>query len=148
MAKNKFQIDRERDYARELARQIAHADPYEESTRADNRFREETALEGYDERPGLPPAPQLPADLNAREQECEFGEYCDDDRTYAVDNQPCAAEKGYRRVAQRARRTQGSVMAIVGCHAGYCWRIRLPRDVRRLASADIPADYYGEHRAL
>jgi SPOR domain len=114
MAKNKFQIDRERDYARELARQIAHADPYEESTRADNRFREETASEGYDERPGLPPAPQLPADLNAREQECEFGEYCDDDRAYAVDNQPCAAEKGYRRVAQRARRTRGSVMAIVG----------------------------------
>ena len=78
MAKNKFQIDRERDRVEELARLIAQADPYGESTPADNRFREETASEGYDERPGLPPAPQLPADLNARKQECEFGEYRDE----------------------------------------------------------------------
>ena len=114
MAKNKFQIDRERDRVEELARLIAQADPYGESTPADNRFREETASEGYDERPGLPPVPQLPADLNARKQECEFGEHRDDDRAYAVDNQPCAAQKEYAREAPRARRTRGSVMAVVG----------------------------------
>jgi SPOR domain len=111
MAKNKFQIDREPDRVEELARLIAQADPYGESTPADNRFR---ASEGYDERPGLPPAPRLPADLNARKQEGEFGEYRDDDRAYAVDNQPCAAHKEYPREAPRARRTRGSVIAVVG----------------------------------
>jgi SPOR domain len=109
MAKNKFQIDRERDRVEELARLIAQSDPRGKSTAADHRFREETASEGYDERPGLPPAPHLPADLNAREQELEFGEYRDDDRAYAVDHQPCAAQKEYP-----ARRTRGSVMAVVG----------------------------------
>jgi hypothetical protein len=67
---------------------------------ADNRFREETALEeGYDERPGLPPAPQLPADLNAREQACEFGECRHDDGAHAVDDQPGAAQKEYQKEA-------------------------------------------------
>jgi hypothetical protein len=56
MAKNKFQIDRERDRVEELARLIAQAGPYGESTPAD-RFREESVSEGYDARPGLPPAP-------------------------------------------------------------------------------------------
>jgi hypothetical protein len=57
----------------ELARLVAQADPCGESTPADNRFREET-----DEQPGPPPAPLLPADLNARKQECEFGDYRDE----------------------------------------------------------------------
>jgi hypothetical protein len=113
MAENKFQIDRERDRVEEIARLIAQTDPCGESTPADNRFREETASEGYDERPGLPPAPQLP-DLDTREQECEFGEYRDSDRAYAVDNQPGAHQKGYPREAPRTRRTQGSVIAVVG----------------------------------
>jgi hypothetical protein len=56
MAKNKFQIDRERDRVEELARLIAQAGPYGESTPAD-RFREESVSEGYDARPVLPPAP-------------------------------------------------------------------------------------------
>ena len=83
------------------------ADPYGGSTPADSRFREGITSEGYDERPALPPAPQLPADL-------KFGEYRDDERACAVDNQPCAAQKEYPREAQRARRTRGSVMAVVG----------------------------------
>jgi hypothetical protein len=114
MVKSKVQIDRERDGVQELARLIARADPYGESTAADNRFREETASEGYDERRRQPPAPQLPGDLNAGKQECEFGEYRDDDRAYAVDHQPCAAQREYPREAPHARLTRDSVMAVVG----------------------------------
>ncbi len=117
LAKNKFQIDRERERAEELARLIAQADPYGERTPANNRFREEIGSAGYDEPPGLPPAPQLPADLNAREQEFEFGEYRDDDRAYAVDKQPYAAQNEYPREAPRTRRTRGSVITVVGLAA-------------------------------
>ena len=114
MAKNTFQIDWERDRVEELARLLAQADPCGESTSADNRFRKETASEGHHERPRKPPAPRLPADLNARKRKCEFGEYCDDDRAFAVDHPPCAAQKGYPREAPRARRMRDSVMAVVG----------------------------------
>jgi hypothetical protein len=114
MAKNTFQIDRERDRVEEFARLLAQADPCGESTSADNRFRKETASEGHHERPGKPPAPRLPADLNARKQKCEFGEYCDDDRAFAVDHPPFAAQKEYPREAPRARRMRDLVMAVVG----------------------------------
>jgi hypothetical protein len=114
MAKNTFQIDRERDRVEEFARLLAQADPCGESTSADNRFRKETASEGHRERPGQPPAPQLPADLNARKQKCEFGEYCDDDRAFAVDHPPFAAQKEYPREAPRARRMRDLVMAVAG----------------------------------
>ena len=63
MADEQFRSDRERDPIAELARLIAQADPHGGSAPADNRFRDETASDGYDEPPGLPPAPQLPVDL-------------------------------------------------------------------------------------
>ena len=107
MAKNTFQIDRERDRVEEFARLLAQADPCGESTSADNRFRKETASEGYHERPGQPPA-------NGSKQECEFGEYCDDDRAFAVDHPPFAAQKEYPREAPRARRMRDLVMAVAG----------------------------------
>jgi hypothetical protein len=113
MAKNKFQIDRERDRVEEISPLIARADPYGETTPADNRIREKVATEGYNERPRLPPEPQLP-DLDTRELECEFGEYRDSDRAYAVDNQPGAAQKEFPREAPRTRRTRRSVIAVVG----------------------------------
>ena len=96
MANNKFRSDRERDPIAELAQLIAQADPYGESAAADNRFRQETASEGHDEPPGLPPAPQLPADLNAPEQAHELDEYRHDDEAYDADNQPCAAHEEYQ----------------------------------------------------
>ena len=99
---------------RVCARLIAQADPPGERAAADNRFRKETASEGHHERPRKPPAPRLPADLNARKRKCEFGEYCDDDRAFAVDHPPFAAQKEYPREAARARRMRDLVMAVVG----------------------------------
>ena len=64
MADNNFRSVRGRDPIAELARLIAQAYPQEESALADNGFREETASNGYDEPPGLPPAAQLPGHLN------------------------------------------------------------------------------------
>ena len=63
---NVSRSDRERDPIAELARLIAQADTHEESAPSDNRFREETVSDGYDETPELPPAPQLAVDLNER----------------------------------------------------------------------------------
>ena len=68
MANNKFRSGRERDPIAELAQLIAEADPYGERAAPDNRFRRETASEGHDEAPGVPPAPPLPADVRAPEQ--------------------------------------------------------------------------------
>ena len=64
MANNRFRSDRERDPIAELAQLIAEADPYGQRAAPDNRFRQETASESHDEAPWVPPAPQLPADLN------------------------------------------------------------------------------------
>ena len=88
-------MDRERDPIAELARLITQADPYGESAAADNRFRRETASEGHDEAPGLPPAPQLPPDLNSPEQAHDLDEYGHDDEAYG-DDQSCAADEEYQ----------------------------------------------------
>ena len=109
MAENKF-----RSLVAELAQLITQADPFEDRAPTDSRFRGKTAWKGYDEPPGLLLAPQQLADLNAREQAREFGEYRHDDGAYAVDDQPCAAREEYQKEAPRVRRTRGSVITIVG----------------------------------
>jgi hypothetical protein len=117
MADNKFRSDRERDPIAELARLITQADPYGESAPADHRFRKETASDGYDEPPGLPPpASRLPAGLNAPEQAYELDECWHDDRAYDVDDQPCASDEEYQTEVPRVRQNRAlvSVMAIVG----------------------------------
>ena len=63
MDDKRFRSDRERDPTAELARLIAQAHTHEESAPSDDRFREETISDGYDETPELPPAPQLTVDL-------------------------------------------------------------------------------------
>jgi hypothetical protein len=64
MVGKRLRSDKERDPIAKLARMIAQANPPEENAPSGNRFREETVLDGYDETPELPSAPQLPVDLN------------------------------------------------------------------------------------
>jgi SPOR domain len=108
-------MDRERDPIAELARLITQADPYGESAAADNRLPRETASERHDEPAGLPPAPQLPPDLNSPEQAHELDEYGRDDRAYDVDDQPYAADEEYQTDVPRVRRRSLTlVIAITG----------------------------------
>ena len=109
MAENKF-----RSLVAELAQLITQPDPFEDRAPTDSRFRGKAAWKRYDEPLGLLLAPQQLADLNAREQAREFGEYRHDDGAYAVDDQPCAAREEYQKEAPRVRRTRGSVITIVG----------------------------------
>jgi hypothetical protein len=95
MVGKRFRSDKERDPIAELARLMAQADTDQESAPSDNRFREETVSNGYDETPELPPAPQLAVDLNELDQACERDEYCSDDQTYDVDDELYAAEEEY-----------------------------------------------------
>ena len=104
MANNKFRSGRERDPIAELAQLIAEVDPYGERAAPDNRFRRETASEGHDEAPGVPPAPQLPADARAPEQTHELDEYRHDDEAYDADNPPYASHEDYQTEAPRVRR--------------------------------------------
>ena len=113
MANNKFRSDRERDPIAELAQLIAEADPYGERAAPDNRFRRETASEGHDEAPGVPPAPQLPADVRAPEQAHELDEYRHDDEAYDADNPPYASHDDYQTEAPRVRR-RGLMIAMTG----------------------------------
>ena len=96
MDDKRFRSDRGRDPIAELARLIAQADTHEESAPSDNRFREETVSDGYDETPELPPAPQLTVGLNEHEQGCERDEHCSGDQAHDVDDQLYAAEEEYQ----------------------------------------------------
>jgi hypothetical protein len=108
-------MDRERDPIAELARLITEADPYGESAPADHRFREEITPDGYDEAPALPPAPQLPADLNAPEQAYKLDEYRYDNEAYDVDDQSSTGYEEYQTEVPRVRRRSlALVMAITG----------------------------------
>ena len=115
MANNKYRSDRERDPIAELAQLIAEADPYGERAAPDNRFRRETASEGHDEAPGVPPAPQLPTDARAPEQTHELDEYRHDDESYDADNPLYASHEDYQTEAPRVRRRGlALVMAMTG----------------------------------
>ena len=121
-------MDRERDPIAELARLITQADPYGESAAADNRLPRETASERHDEPAGLPPAPQLPPDLNSPEQAHELDEYGHDDRAYDVDDQPYAADKEYQTDVPRVRRRSLALMiamtgfALLGTAGAFGYR--------------------------
>ena len=104
MTNNKFRSGRERDPIAELAQLIAEADPYGERAAPDNRFRRETASEGHDEAPGVPPAPQLPADVRAPEQAHQLDEYRHDDEAYDADNPPYASHEDYQTEVPSVRR--------------------------------------------
>jgi SPOR domain len=115
MANNKFRSDRERDPIAELAQLISEADPYGERAAPDSGFRQETASESHDEAPWLPPAPQLPTDLNVPEQAHELDEYGHDDRAYDVDDRPYTADEEYQTEVPRVRRRSLTlVIAITG----------------------------------
>jgi hypothetical protein len=108
-----FQTNRGHDPIAELARLIAQAHPHGDGAPADNRFREETATDGYDEPPGLPLAPQLSADLNAPEQAYERDEHRHDD-AYDVDDPLRAADREYQNEGPHVRgRRRALVMAIL-----------------------------------
>jgi hypothetical protein len=116
MDDKRFRSDRERDPIAELARLIAQAHTHEESAPSDDRFREETISDGYDETPELPPAPQLAVNLNEHEQACVRDEHCSDDQAYDVDDQSYPAEEEYQNneVPRARRRSLTLVMAITG----------------------------------
>ena len=115
MADNNFRSVQGRDPIAELARLIAQAYPHEESALADNGFREETASNGYDEPPGLPPAAQLPGYLNAPVESYELDEHRHDHGAYDADDQPCATDEEYQNKVPRLRqRSLALVLAISG----------------------------------
>jgi SPOR domain len=127
MANNKFPADRERDPIAELAQLIAEADPYGERAAPDNRFRQQTASESHGEAPWLPPAPQLPADLNVPEQAHVLGEYRHDDEAYA-DDPPYASHEDYQTEVPRVRRRGVALMiamtglALLGTAGAFGYR--------------------------
>jgi SPOR domain len=108
-----FRSNRGHNPIAELARLIAQAHPHVDGAPADNRFREETATDGYDEPTGLPLAPQLSADLNAPEQVYERDEHRHDD-AYDVDDPLRAADREFQNEGPHARRLgRALVMAIL-----------------------------------
>ena len=121
-------MDRERDPIAELARLITQADPYGESVAADNRVRQETASERHDEPLGLPPAPQLPPDLNSPEQAHELDEYGQDAEAYDADNPPYASHEEYQTEVPRVRRRSLALMiamtgiALLGTAGAFNYR--------------------------
>jgi hypothetical protein len=127
MADKRFRSDRECDRIAELARLIAQSDTHEGSAPAGNRFREETVSDGYDEPRELPPAPQLPFDVNEDEQAFERDEHRLDDQAYDIDDLSYAAEEGHQNEVPRVRRRSLTLlMAICGlaligtaCAFGY-----------------------------
>jgi len=115
MADNKFRSDRDHDAIAELARLIGQADPHAESAPADSDLHEETASDGDDESPRLPPMPQLPVDLNASEQAYEFDAHRHGDQACDADDPHCAAHEEHQSEVPRVRRRSlAFVMAILG----------------------------------
>jgi hypothetical protein len=96
MVGKRFRSDRECDPIAELAQLIAQADGHERRAPSDCRSREQPVLDGHDETPELPAAPQLAVDLNVDDQASERVEHCSDDQGYEVDGDLCAAEEQYR----------------------------------------------------
>jgi hypothetical protein len=96
MGSKRFRSGRESDPIAELARLIAQADSQEGSAPADNRLREETASDGHDEIPELPPPLQLAVYLNEDEPASERDEHCSDDQACDVDDDVSTAEQEYQ----------------------------------------------------
>ena len=125
-----FRSNRGHDPIAELARLIAQAHPHGDGAPADNRFREETATDGYDELPGLPLAPQLSADPNAPDQAYELHEHRHDDKAYQhADDEPYSADDYYEDEAPRAGRRSSVVLvmavfglAVVGTAGAFGYR--------------------------
>jgi hypothetical protein len=108
-----FRSNRGHNPIAELARLIAQAHPHVDGAPPDNRVREETATDGYDEPTGLPLAPQLSADLNAPEQVYERDEHRHDD-AHDVDDQLRAADREFQNEGPHARGLgRALVMAIL-----------------------------------
>ena len=110
MADNSFRSDQERNLIAELTRLIGQAYPRANSAPADNRFREKTSSDGYDE--PLTPAPQLNVYQDAPEQTSELDEH-HENGAYDVDDQPWATVDEHQGEAPRLRRLKPAVaMAI------------------------------------
>jgi hypothetical protein len=116
MADHNFRSDRGEDPIAELARLIGQAVPHRERAPADRGWREGTASEGYEEPTRLPPAPQLPGRLNAREQAHELDKHRHDEKVCDAGDQPWAADEEYQNKAPHRRRRSSLplVMAIFG----------------------------------
>jgi hypothetical protein len=127
MAEERFRSDRECDPIAELARLIAQSDTHGASPPAGNRFRDEVVSDGYDKPSELPPAPQLPVDLNEHEQPFERFEHRPDDQAYDADELTYTAEEGYQNEVPRVRRRRLTLLlaicglALIGttCAFGY-----------------------------
>ncbi len=115
MADNNFRSDRKRDAIAEFARLIVQTEP-SLGERAPDRFRGGTASDRHEEKPQLPPAPQLPADLNASEQAYEPDEHRHDDERYDADDQPFVRRSRSLAVVIA---TLGLALAGVACVLGY-----------------------------
>src|SRR5262249_18300379 len=119
---NKFRSDRERDPIGELARLVMQAHHEAESA---SGLREETAREGSEEPPELPPAPQLQVDGDSVEQIFELNEY-HDDGACEVDDQTYIANDEHRGEASRVRRPKLAVamfsLVLAGTAAAFGYR--------------------------
>ena len=104
MAGNSFRSDRERNLIAELTRLIGQAYPRGNSAPADNRFREETSSDAYDEPQGLPPEPRLQVYQDAPEQTEHH-----DNGAYDVDDQSYATDDEHQGEAPRVRRLKPAV---------------------------------------
>ncbi len=111
MVDKRFRRDREHDPVAELARLIGQADRHARRAPVESGFREEITSDGDDESTGLPPAPQLPSHLDAREQGCWLDEHEIDGTAY----QPCVTDQDYQNeVPSKRLRSLTLAMAITG----------------------------------
>jgi hypothetical protein len=109
MVDKRFRCDREHDPVAELARLIGQADRHARRAPVESGFREEITSDGDDESTGLPPAPQLPTHLDAREQGCGLDEHEIEGAAY----QPCVTDQDYQNeVPSKRLRTQSSIAPV------------------------------------
>src|SRR5271169_4849331 len=128
MVDKRFRCDREHDPVAELARLIGQADRHARRAPVESGFREEITSDGDDESTGLPPAPQLPSHLDAREQGCGLDEHEIEGTAY----QPCVTDQDYQNeVPSKRLRSLTLAMAITGLalvgSAGAFDRVNLVR---------------------
>jgi hypothetical protein len=128
MGDQRFQSNREYDPIADLSRLVVQSDTYGEGASAVNRFQQETASNGYDEPPELPPAPQMPLDLNEHDQAFERDEPRPEDQAHEFDDCPYAAEAGYQNEVLRERRRSLTLLlticglALIGSACAFGFR--------------------------